>query len=69
MSFGNPSGPDYVGVMREISSEYRRKAEACRRLADLSPEAARKMYWIERAEEWERWAAKAAKQERSVPLR
>ena len=55
--------------MREVSAEYRRKAEACRRLADLSPELSGKMYWIERAAEWERWAAKVAKRERSVPLK
>ena len=69
MSFGNSSSPDYLGVMREVSAEYRRKAEACRRLADLSPELSGKMYWIERAAEWERWAAKVAKLERSVPLK
>ena len=57
-SFGYPSSPDYVGVMREVSAEYHRKAEASRQLADLSPEAVRKMYWIEHGcRMWERWVA------------
>jgi hypothetical protein len=60
---------DYVGAMGEVSAEYRRKAEACRRLADLSPETERKAYWIEQAAEWERRAAKAAKRERSIPAK
>jgi hypothetical protein len=48
---------DAVGFMSEIADEYRRKAEACRRLADLSPEAERKAHWLEQAEEWDRLAA------------
>jgi hypothetical protein len=60
---------DYVGAMGEVSAEYRRKAEACRRLADLSPETARKAYWIEQAGEWEQRAAKAAKRQRSIPAK
>jgi hypothetical protein len=51
----------------KVSAEYRRKAEACRRLADLSAEAERK--WIEQAAEWEQRAAKTAKRERSVPAK
>ena len=35
------------------------KAEACRRLADLAEDAGRRAMWDERAEYWERLAAKA----------
>jgi hypothetical protein len=49
-------------VVAELVSEYQRKAEACRRLSDLSPELERKAHWIERATEWDRLASKAAKQ-------
>ena len=55
--------------MHEVAAEYCRKAEACRRLADLSPEAERKAYWIEQGAEWDRRAAKAAKRERSAPAK
>jgi hypothetical protein len=55
--------------MSELSAEYRRKAEACRRLADLSPEAERKAHWMEQATEWEQRAAKAAKRSRSIPAK
>ena len=69
MCFGNLSLPDYLRTMREVAVEYRRKAEACRRLADLSPEPERKAYWIDQAAEWERRAAKEAKRERSSPAK
>jgi hypothetical protein len=57
----------YVATMREVSAEYRRKAEACRRLTDLSPEAELKAHWIEQAPEWEWRAAEAAKRKRAIP--
>jgi hypothetical protein len=44
------------------AAELRRKAEACRRLADLSDNAKRKALWLERADNWEGLAIKAAKQ-------
>jgi hypothetical protein len=50
--------------MFEVADEYRRKAEACRRLADLSPESERRARWIEQAAEWDRVSAKALKQSR-----
>jgi hypothetical protein len=52
------------GLMSEIADEYRRKAEACRRLADRSPEPNRKAHWIQQATDWERLAADALKQSR-----
>jgi len=50
--------------MSEVADEYRRKAEACRRLADIFPETERKARWIQQANEWERLAADALKQSR-----
>jgi hypothetical protein len=50
------------GLMCETAAEYRRKAEACRRLADLSPEAERKAHWIEQAAEWERMLVNVVEQ-------
>jgi hypothetical protein len=50
--------------MSEIADEYRRKAEACRRLADLSPEMDRKSHWIEQATEWDRRSAEALEKSR-----
>ena len=49
--------------MYQVAQEFRRKAEACRRLADLSPEPERQKHWLDQADEWERQAAKAAKAE------
>jgi hypothetical protein len=53
-----------VSDVSEIADEYRRKAEACRRLADISPEPNRKAHWIQQATDWERLAADALKQSR-----
>jgi hypothetical protein len=50
--------------MPEIADEYRRKAEACRRLADLSPDTERKARWIAQATDWDQLAAEAVKQSR-----
>jgi hypothetical protein len=47
--------------MTEVADEFRRKAEACRRLADLSPEADRKSHWVGQACEWDQFAAQALK--------
>jgi hypothetical protein len=52
-------------LLSEVIDEYRRKAEACRRLADLSLEAERKALWIEQAGEWDRRAITAAKLSRA----
>jgi anti-sigma factor RsiW len=43
-------------------AELRRKAEACRRLAGMDEDAARKALWLERADHWEKLAAKVAQQ-------
>jgi hypothetical protein len=40
----------------------RRRAEACRRLADFSIKPERKARWIERAGHWEKLALEAEKQ-------
>jgi hypothetical protein len=48
--------------MSEVSGDLHRKAEACRRLANLSEDTKRKMHWIERATEWDRLAVEAARQ-------
>ena len=50
--------------MSEVSEEFKRKAEACRRLADIAEGQYRRALWIERAAEWERLATKATKQPR-----
>lgn len=48
--------------MFDEASQLRMKAEASRRLADLSDDAERKMLWLERADHWAQLAIKAAKQ-------
>jgi hypothetical protein len=50
--------------MLEDFAQLRRKAEACRRLADMSEDADRKAMWLERADYWEQLALKAPKQPR-----
>ena len=50
--------------MTETSADLLRKAEACRRLADIADDLERKTLWIERAVEWDRLAHKTAKQPR-----
>jgi hypothetical protein len=50
--------------MSEVADEYRRKAEACRRLADISRETERKVHWMKQATDWDRLAAEAVKQSR-----
>jgi len=48
-----------ISTMSEISQSHYRKAEACRHLADLSPEPDRKAHWLEKADEWDTLAAQA----------
>jgi hypothetical protein len=48
--------------MVEDSIALRRKAEACRQLADLDQTGERKALWLKRADDWERLAIKAEKQ-------
>jgi hypothetical protein len=47
--------------MSDQADHLRLKAEACRRLADLSDDIHRKLLWLERADHWERLAKKAVK--------
>jgi hypothetical protein len=56
------SGPD-------SAAEHRTKAEACRRLAELSEDLERNAMWIERSVYWNELAAKAATKERQKPSR
>ena len=44
------------------------KAEACRRLADMSDDGLRKTIWLERADDWEGLAKKAERAQRSLSL-
>jgi hypothetical protein len=48
--------------MPDAKADHLTKAEACRRLADIAGDAARRAMWDERAEYWERLAAKPPKQ-------
>jgi hypothetical protein len=50
----------------DTQADHRMKAEACRRLADLTDDPQRKELWIERADYWERLAAKAPKKQKSL---
>ena len=59
---GARRGPMLSYRVSKVSEEFRRKAEACRRLADTAEDQYRRALWIERAAEWERLAAKATKQ-------
>ncbi|HEY1748284.1 MAG TPA: hypothetical protein VGG11_16150 [Xanthobacteraceae bacterium] len=52
--------------MVDTQADHRMKAEACRRLADLTDDPQRKELWIERADYWERLAAKAPKKQKSL---
>ena len=45
--------------MADEVAQRRTKAEACRRLADLAEDASGRAMWDERAEYWERLAAKS----------
>jgi hypothetical protein len=54
-----------VVPMFDEPAQLRQKAEACRRLADMSDEAERRVMWLERAGHWEQLAVKAAKPPRS----
>jgi len=47
--------------MLEDSIALRRKAEACRQLADMDQSAERKALWLKRADDWEQLAIKAEK--------
>jgi hypothetical protein len=47
--------------MSEDPLALRRKAEACRRLADMDQSADRKTLWLKRADQWERLAIEAEK--------
>jgi hypothetical protein len=52
--------------MTKAVNEFRLKAEACRRLAELSDDTKRAALWTERAARWDRLSAKAAKRPRQA---
>lgn len=58
---GSLRGSAHVPIMAESPAQLRMKAEACRRLAELTPDAVRRELWISRAAEWERLALKASR--------
>jgi hypothetical protein len=47
--------------MTKAVNELQLKAEACRRLAELSEDTKRAALWAERAAQWDRLAVKAAR--------
>jgi hypothetical protein len=53
-------------VVPELLAQYRQKAEACRRLAELCEDDRRRTMWIERATAWEQLAMKTTKQPQNV---
>jgi hypothetical protein len=55
--------------MIDEAAQLRMKAEACRRLAELSDDFAREALWLRRADHWEQLATEAAKAQgrRAVP--
>jgi hypothetical protein len=57
IALGAQSGP-----MSDEAPLLRRKAEACRQLADTAEDESRRGLWIERARHWEQLAAKTANQ-------
>ena len=48
-------------AMSENPIALRRKAEACRQLADVDQSAERKALWLKRADQWEQLAIEAEK--------
>jgi hypothetical protein len=54
-------GTNNTVMSEDHSTELRQKAEACRRLADISESAERKALWLKRADEWEKLAIAAQK--------
>jgi hypothetical protein len=53
--------------MHDDPAQLRLKAEACRRLAEMTEDEQRKALWIRRATHWDELAAEAAKQQRKSP--
>lgn len=52
--------------MLDEPAQLRLKAEACRRLADISHDhTERKALWLKRADDWEQLARKAEKRQRT----
>jgi len=50
-----------MSSVQDDAAQLGLKAEACRRLADLTEDTARRTVWLERADSLERLAAKAEK--------
>jgi hypothetical protein len=53
--------------VKDDVAQLRMKAEACRRLADLTEDAARRTIWLARADHWEQLAAKTEKKAKPRP--
>jgi hypothetical protein len=56
-----------IGV--QDNAQLRMKAEACRRLAELTEDAERKTVWLVRADHWESLAAKAERRQQRNPAK
>jgi hypothetical protein len=51
-------------MSHETPAQFRLKAEACRRLADLADNVERRKLWLNRAADWDDMAVKAEKNNR-----
>lgn len=51
-------------LMFDDPAQLRLKAEACRRLADITDDAEREALWLKRAIDWEQLAMKIEKKQR-----
>jgi hypothetical protein len=51
--------------MLDDPAQFRLRAEACRRLAELADDPQRESIWLERANDWDQLAAKAEKKLRA----
>jgi hypothetical protein len=54
-------------IVKDNNGQLRLKAEACRRLADITGDEQREAHWFLRAEHWDELSAEAAKQQRKLP--
>lgn len=59
--FAEGNSREYGLAVVHDPAELRRKAEACRQLAELAENGERKNLWLNRAAEWEQRATDAAK--------
>lgn len=52
--------------MSDYPAQLRIKAEACRRLAEITTDASRRVHWLRRADDWEALANKAQRELRAT---